>query len=82
MTKAEFVDQLALKLGLSKAKADETLKVVLDSIVDTTEETGRLLVCGCLFKKVTRKARQGRNPQTGETITIPERTDIVFRKHL
>lgn len=82
MTKADFVAELALKLGLSKNKANETLEVVLESIENAVKDTERLHVCGCLFKKVTRKARNGRNPKTGESMVIPERTDIVFRKRI
>lgn len=72
MNKAELIDQLAAKAGVSKTDADGVLKA-LEEVV-TNEVAGRgekITLPGFLsFERTHRAARQGRNPQTGESMTI------------
>ena len=86
MTKDEFAAKLAGQTGLTKAKAGE----VLDSIFST--ESGKGIVAVELdagrdftitgfgtFGTRDRKARMGRNPQTGEAIKIKASKKVAFR---
>jgi DNA-binding protein HU-beta len=78
MTKSAILDHLALTTEVSKKKAGE----MLDSLVQLsyTEAKKGFTIPG-LGKLVcaARKARMGRNPQTGEAIKIPARTVLRFR---
>ena len=71
MTKAEFVDQIAEKIGLSKKDAGATVEAMLDTITTTLTRGGDVTFTG--FGKFTvqdRKARMGVNPRTGEKVQI------------
>ena len=80
MTKTQVVAHLAAKVELPK----KTVASVLDELVTlATKEakaTGQFVVPG-LGKavKAARKARMGRNPQTGAAIKIPAKTVVRFR---
>lgn len=80
MNKSELVDVLAKKADLSKKDA----KMVLDTFTEevtkalTNKEEVRLTGFG-KFTTSERKARKGRNPQTGEEIQIPARTVPKFK---
>ena len=73
MNKAERVDALADKAGVSKTDADAVLKA-LEEVV-TSEVAGKgdkITLTGFLsFDRTYRKPRTGRNPQTGETLQVP-----------
>ncbi len=86
MTKDEFAAKLAGQTGLTKAKAGE----VLDSIFSTDARKGIIAVELDAGRDFTitgfgtfgtrrRKARTGRNPQTGARIQIPAMTVPTFR---
>ncbi|MFQ5690503.1 MAG: HU family DNA-binding protein [Gemmatimonadota bacterium] len=86
MTKDEFAAKLAGKTGLSKSKAREAIDVIFSTeprqgIIATELDAGRdFTVTGFgTFGTRYRKARQGRNPQTGATIMIPSMTVPTFR---
>ncbi len=80
MTKSQLVDHVAGVGGMKKA----TAKAVLDDLVATAgkevKRNGQFVIPG-LGKLVLarRKARMGRNPQTGEAIKIPAKTVLKFR---
>ena len=73
MTKAELVDKIRAKAGLSsKAKAEEALDAVVASVREALASGDSITFTGFgSFKVVTRAARKGRNPRTGKEITIP-----------
>ncbi|MDR0816123.1 MAG: HU family DNA-binding protein [Desulfovibrio sp.] len=73
MTKAELVDKIRAKAGLSaKAKAEEALDAVVASVREALAAGDSVTFTGFgSFKVVTRAARKGRNPRTGKEITIP-----------
>ena len=86
MTKDEFAAKLASQTGLTKAKAGE----VIDSIFSTESRKGIIAIeldagrdftiTGFgTFGTRNRKARMGRNPQTGASIQIPAMTVPTFR---
>ncbi len=78
MTKSKIIDQLAEKSGVTKKTASEILENL--AVLAYKEAKNSFTVPG-LGKLVlsNRKARQGRNPQTGESIKIPARRVVKFR---
>jgi len=81
MNKAELIDQMAAKSGLSKADA----KRALDAFIETTtselkKKNGRVSLVGFgSFTVSKRAARTGRNPQTGKEIKIPAKNVVRFK---
>jgi DNA-binding protein HU-beta len=70
-TKAEFVDQVAAKSGLSKKDAGTAVDAVISSIEDSLKSGDEVSFTGFgKFHVANRGAREGRNPRTGETMTI------------
>jgi DNA-binding protein HU-beta len=70
-TKAEFVDQVAAKSGLSKKDAGAAVDAVIASIEDSLKAGNEVSFTGFgKFHVANRGAREGRNPRTGETMTI------------
>ena len=80
MTKSQIVAHLADKNGLQKRQAAALLEELAALAEKETKSTGQFVVPG-LGKavKAHRKARKGRNPQTGAEIKIPARTVVKFR---
>ena len=80
MTKSQVVAHLADKLSLKK-KSVATLLEELVALATKEAKTGGQFVIPGLGKavKAHRKARQGRNPQTGETIQIPAKRVVKFQ---
>jgi DNA-binding protein HU-beta len=71
MTKSEFVDKVAAESGLSKKDAGAAVDAVIASIEDTLKGGGEVNFTGFgKFHVADRGAREGRNPRTGETMTI------------
>ena len=71
MTKAEFIDQIAVKTGMSKADAGKAVDAMLDTITETLKRGGDVTFTG--FGKFTvqhRAARMGVNPRTGAKVQI------------
>jgi DNA-binding protein HU-beta len=70
-TKAEFVDKVAAKSGLSKKDAGAAVDAVISSIEDSLSSGDEVSFTGFgKFHVANRGAREGRNPRTGETMTI------------
>jgi DNA-binding protein HU-beta len=70
-TKAEFVDKVAAKSGLSKKDAGAAVDAVIESIEDSLKSGDEVSFTGFgKFHVANRGAREGRNPRTGETMTI------------
>jgi DNA-binding protein HU-beta len=71
MTKAELIESIAKKAGLSKADAGKALNGVLESITASLKKGGKVALPGFgTFAVTKRAARKGRNPQTGKEIKI------------
>ncbi len=80
MTKADLVEKIAEKGGMTKITAERVLNAFLLSVEDSLVKDGKLMLTGFgSFSVDTRKARKGRNPRTGEEIEIPESKIIKFR---
>jgi len=70
-TKAEFVDKVAAKSGLSKKDAGSAVDAVISSIEDALQSGEEVSFTGFgKFHVASRGAREGRNPRTGESMTI------------
>lgn len=71
MTKGELIEKVASSAGLSKADAGRVLNTTISSITSALKKGQKVILVGFgTFKVSKRKARKGRNPRTGETITI------------
>ena len=80
MTKAQLVSQIAEKAGVTKATASEVLEIISGTAVAETKKNGQFIIPGIgKTVKSNRKARMGRNPQTGAAIKIPAKTVVKFR---
>lgn len=80
MNKGELIEAIAKEAGLTKADADRALNATLDSITKSLKKGNRVSIPGFgSFSVSKRKARTGRNPQTGETIKIKARTVAKFK---
>ena len=69
MNKGDLIIAVAKDLGSSKAMAEKAVNSVLDSIKKNVKKGVNIIGFGS-FSVGTRKARTGRNPQTGEPIQI------------
>ena len=80
MTKAQLVSHIADKAGTTKAAANEILEIIAATAVTETKKNGQFVIPGIgKAVKSQRKARMGRNPQTGAAIKIPAKTVVKFR---
>jgi DNA-binding protein HU-beta len=71
VTKAEFIDQVADRAGLSKKDASEAVDAVLETIESALKRGSDVVFSGFgKFSVSERAAREGRNPATGEKIQI------------
>ena len=85
MTKEEMITLMAEKTGITKKQAGEALQTFMGSVTGQLKKGKKVSFSGFgTFSVSKRKARKGRNPQTGATITIPATKVPVFRagKHL
>jgi len=72
MTKAELIDKVSSGAGLSKVDASKALDTTLNSIKGALKKGQKVTLVGFgTFSVVKRKSRKGRNPRTGDVITIP-----------
>jgi len=80
MNRAELVEAIAKQTGNSKAECERFVAAFIDTVgKNMKKKDGVKLVGFGTFTTSRRKARTGRNPQTGEAIKIPARTVPVFR---
>jgi DNA-binding protein HU-beta len=80
MSKSALVALLAEKSGLSKTVASGLLETLSSTAVSETKKNGSFVIPGIgKLVKSNRKARMGRNPQTGAAIKIPAKTVVKFR---
>ncbi|MGW8325782.1 MAG: HU family DNA-binding protein [Desulfobacterales bacterium] len=81
MTKAELVEKMAKDASISKVAAKAALESFLDGVAKGLKKRkSRVTLVGFgTFRKVYRKTRMGRHPQTGEKIKIAGRNTITFK---
>lgn len=79
MNKTELVDAVAEKAEVSKRDADAIVTAAVEAIMEAVASGDKVSLVGFgSFEPRERKARDGRNPQTGETIKIPATTVPAF----
>lgn len=80
MTKADIFEKLSESAGLSKKESAELIEAVFSLIKSTLESGEKLKIAGFGNFEVKQKAeRRGRNPQTGEAISIEARRILTFK---
>ena len=80
MNKAELIEAVAKNLDESKAGAERCVNAVLEGIRKGTKKDKSCTIIGFgTFTVKKRKARTGRNPQTGESIKIKASTTVGFK---
>jgi DNA-binding protein HU-beta len=80
MNKAELVEAVAKNTQLTKTAVEETLNSALEAIKKSVKKGDDVTLVGFgTFTRSKRKARSGRNPQTGKEIKIPAMTVPRFR---
>lgn len=79
MNKGELVDKIAQKTDTTKKQADAVLTAAIDAIMEAVSNGDKVVLVGFgSFEPRTRKERTGRNPKTGEEMTIPASTVPAF----
>jgi DNA-binding protein HU-beta len=80
MNKTELVERIAEEAGLGRRQADQALRAALNAITDAVAAGERVTLPGFgTFERRDRAARQGRNPQTGDTIKIAKSRVPAFK---
>ena len=81
MTKAELIEVMAADAKISKAAAGVALESFMTNVTKALKKKdGKVTLVGFgTFSKVRRKARKGRNPQTGEPLKIKARNAVTFK---
>ncbi|MDR1487065.1 MAG: HU family DNA-binding protein [Deltaproteobacteria bacterium] len=80
MTKAELISQVAKDSELTKAQAQKALESVISSVVKALKKDSRFPIFGLgVFQVVKRPKRKGRNPRSGEPLTIKAHKAVKFK---
>jgi len=80
MNKAELVEEVSSKVGITKKDAGKVVDAVTETITNTLKKGEKVtLVDFGTFQLIERKARKGINPQTKKTIQIPAKKVPKFR---
>ena len=80
MTKADLVDIVYEKVGLSKKEAQEIVEDIFDTLKNTLKAGDKIKISGFgNFVLRDKRPRKGRNPQTGDDIEITARRVLTFR---
>ena len=79
MNKGELIDEIASSTELPKNVIDNVVSATIDTVMETVWEGEKVTLIGFgSFEPRDRKARDGRNPKTGEVIKIPATTVPAF----
>ena len=79
MNKGELIEKVVSEVNITKADAQRVLESVIDGVTQALKKGERTTLSGFgTFSVSKRKARVGRNPQTGEPISIPARRVARF----
>ncbi len=80
MTKAELVAAISKEAKISKASAEKSVNAFIAGVTKAMRKGEKLTLTGFgTFTVVKRKARTGRNPQTGKEIKIPATRVVKFK---
>ncbi len=80
MNKSQLVDVMAKDAGISKSAAKKALESFLNNVEGALKKGDKVALIGFgSFSVITRPSRKGRNPRTGEVITIPAKKVVKFK---
>ena len=80
MTKKELSDIIHIKIGLSRRESSEIVEFFFETVKDKLSRGEGVKIPGFgSFRLQKRKARKGRNPATGDSIVISNRTVVTFK---
>lgn len=80
MNKGEIVERMAHAAGISKTAADKALTEFTNTVADALKSGDKVTLIGFgTFHVSERRARTGRNPQTGVKIEIPAKKTVKFK---
>ena len=80
MTKHDIAQSIADQLNLPQLETRQIVQKTLDAIINILASEGRIELRNFgVFKVKKRKARQGRNPRTGEKVMVGERMTVTFK---
>ncbi|MBT8186146.1 MAG: HU family DNA-binding protein [Croceitalea sp.] len=80
MNKTELIDAMAADAGITKAAAKKALESFLGNVEKSLKKGNRVSLVGFGSWSVSRRnAREGRNPQTGQTIKIAAKNVVKFK---
>ena len=80
MTKADIVEHIFEKVGFSKKDVIDVVELVFETIKNTAESGENVKISGFgNFMVRQKRARRGRNPQTGKDLTITARKVLTFK---
>jgi integration host factor subunit alpha len=80
LTKADIVDAVVEKIGFARTQSFEIVELVFETMKKTLERGEQLKISGFgNFNVRDKRARLGRNPKTGEPMTIEARRVVTFK---
>lgn len=80
MTKADLVESVAKEAEMTKKDAEQLVEIIFESIVNTLNKGEKIELRGFgSFRIRHRNARKGRNPKTGEAVSIPAKRVAYFK---
>ena len=80
MTKAELIEAVYTKVGISKKESADLVEMIFDCMKDTLSKGEKIKISGFgNFVVREKRSRMGRNPQTGESMEITARRVLTFR---
>ena len=79
MTKKEYVKKIADEAGMTHAKVEEFLEAQQKALMEIPEGDSLILRNHGTYKMVRVAEKKGRNPKTGEELTIPEKVVLKFK---
>ena len=80
MSKTDLVNYIAEETGLTKADASRALEAMMSGVIKGLKSEGKVNLTGfCTFTAKKKAAKEGRNPRTGETVTIPARVAATIK---
>ncbi len=80
MTKADLVEAVHTKIGFSKRESADIVEAIFDTMKDTLASGEKIKISGFgNFEVRDKRARVGRNPQTGKVIEISARRVLTFK---
>jgi nucleoid DNA-binding protein len=80
MTKKEIAKKISEQSGITVLLALEAVQMVFDGITETLVDEGRIELRNFgVFEVKKRRARKARNPHTGESVSVPERSVVTFK---